>query len=445
MPHETRVPVNKMAVAQSAHEDLDVLLHAWLSEPDRHRAEQLFTRYFGAAFPQLCRFARSFGADPATAQDISQKALIRFFMLVGTARRAADVRLGEALSGLRPLDFGALHVRLVHSWRRNVRGFRDAAVRFRIPPVQQSAQGWRELRDGINGQGEPLARQGTRFLEEVRARIESRLTALIPHAPAPTRSERRSARDAHAPSEGGISEMREFAVEEQTGSFVAAVLECAAARDSSEVDHALGCMGAVEFVDRTNTICKSLPALAIPSNGLLYTIAKRQFLDLARRRRPQQLELTAAIIEEAAESVLEALDLEGGSPRIDSFEPEVEQSPPDDYEREDGVENRYRKFLEFLRLPLTGAEGALAEALSRGKAAKEQARVNSLRRKYERLLAVLTALQESPQPSEEEIAGRQGLTRNQVKYTIERIREEFNRFFPELAPEAEGRRKIQGA
>jgi hypothetical protein len=60
-------------------------------------------------------------------------------------------------------------------------------------------------------------------------------------------------------------------------------------------------------------------------------------------------------------------------------------------------------------------------------------------------MAVLSALHESPQPSEDEIARRQGLSRNQVKYVIERIREEFNYFFPDLAREAEGRRKRHGA
>jgi DNA-directed RNA polymerase specialized sigma24 family protein len=437
--------MNSEGVGPAVHEDLDVLLDAWLSEPDRQRAEQRFTRYFRAAFPQLCRFVRSFRADPATAQDISQQALIRFFVYVGTERRSADTRLGEALSGLQPLDFGALHVRLVQSWRGKVHEFRDAAVRFRIPAVQEGSQGWRELRDEINAQGEPLERQGWHFLEDVRARIESRFLPLISHASAATRAEEPSAPDTRAQSLGRIGEMTAHTVEAQTAAFVTALLEYTAGRDSREVGDTLGCAGAVEFVARTNTVCESLPVLAIPSNGLLYTIAKRQFLDSARRRRPQQLEFAAATVDETAESVLDELDLEAGSPAVDSFELQVEATTPDDHEPEDRVESAYRRFLEFLRLPLTRAEGALAEAISSGRARTEQARVDSLRRKYERLLAVLTALHESPQPSEEEIAHRQGLTRNQVKYVIKRIREEFNHFFPELAAEAEGRRKRQGA
>jgi len=425
-------------------EDLDVLLHAWLSEPDRRRAEQRFTWYFRAAFPQLCRFVRSFRTDPAVAQDISQQTLIRFFNHVGTERRAADVRLGEALCGLRPLDFGALHVRLVESWRGKVHGFRDAAVRFRIPQESQGSQGWRELRDEINARMEPLERQGRHVLQDVRARLEATLHELS-SVPTPAKgTERTTAPGARAPSHCLAEEMTEHTVDDDTASFVAALLKCAAARGSSETDGALGCVGAVEFVDRTNTVCESLPALAIPSNGLLYIIAKRQFLDHARRRQPQQLELVAATADEMAGSVLDELDVEGASVP-DSFELRGQMAPLDTYERADRLERRYQEFLEFLRLPLTRAEGALAEALSRGRAGAQQARVDSLRRKYERLLAVLTALHESPQPSEEEIARRQGLTRNQVKYVIERIRAEFTHFFPELAAEAEGRRKGQNA
>jgi DNA anti-recombination protein RmuC len=93
---------------------------------------------------------------------------------------------------------------------------------------------------------------------------------------------------------------------------------------------------------------------------------------------------------------------------------------------------------------LTRAEAALAAAASPGSARAQQAKVDSLRRKYERLTTVLSALHDSPQPSEEEIAQKQGLSRNQVKYLIERVRDEFNHFFPDLTRAAQGRRKRKG-
>jgi hypothetical protein len=93
---------------------------------------------------------------------------------------------------------------------------------------------------------------------------------------------------------------------------------------------------------------------------------------------------------------------------------------------------------------LTRAEATLAAAASASSAGTLQARVDSLRQKYERLIAVLRALHDSPQPSEEEIALKHGLSRNQVKYLIERVRDEFNHFFPELTRAAQGRRKRKG-
>jgi hypothetical protein len=156
-----------------------------------------------------------------------------------------------------------------------------------------------------------------------------------------------------------------------------------------------------------STVCECLPVLAIPSNGLLYTIAKRLFLDSLRSKRPDPVELTAAVVERASRSVLDEWDAEDSTPSDSDSVPEGQRrtslimSCPDGHG--DGgvsVERRYEAFLEFLRAPLTRAEASLAEAVSKGKANAQQVRVNSLRRKYARSLAVLTALHESPQPNE---------------------------------------------
>ena len=431
-----------------SHEDLDSLLYAWLSEPDERRAERRFTRYFQAAFPQMCRFVRSLRADAATAQDVSQQALIKLFAHLGSERRTADARLREALSVLAPLAFGALHVRIVQTWRDQVVGFRDAAVRFRIPREdRQSSVDWKELRNEINDRVEPLRRQGMNLLRDVRGRFGSSLDALIDRESSGLGISQVARPPAQSRFRDAAGDVAADAVDAEVMAFVATLLQYAANRDSSQVDSELGCPGVVGFVNCTRTVCESLPVLAIPSNGLLYTIAKRQFVDSLRTKRPGGAKLTATGAGETSRSVLDDWELEDwrphGVPR--HAEAWISVAVSDPAAQDDGagsLEHRYRAFLEFLRVPLTRAEGALAEAAPTSNA--EQTRVESLRRKYDRLLAVLAALHESPQPSEEEIAHRQGLTRNQVKYAIERIREEFNYFFPELAREAQGRRKRQG-
>jgi hypothetical protein len=257
-------------------------------------------------------------------------------------------------------------------------------------------------------------------------------------------------RDQLNPIQSGATGSSDDAELERTRQFAADFLDLAARSRDGLADAALGCPGAVGFVRSTAAVCEHLPVLSIPSNGLLYTIAKRQFLDGMRSARAEErfrAELQGTVAETP---VLEELSLDVSSDttgcQSDSPAAHRESSPlPCSGDFPSDVAADYRAFLEFLRIPLTRAEGALAIASRRGSATAERVRVDSWRAKYDRLLAVLCALSLSPQPSEEEIGSRLGLTRNQVKYAIERIRAEFNRFFPELARDAQGRRKRQGA
>ena len=431
----------------STADELDVLLYAWLSEPEARRAELRFNSYFQAAFGAICRYIRSLRTDPATAQDIAQQALIRLFNHLGTARRAADERMREALSALRPLEFGARHVRRIESWRQQVGSFRDAAVGFRVPAELQDARApWKVLRDEINGRIPPLVREGAQFIGEVRTRIEPQLASLgRPDSPTGNSPSNIPARQPG--EEDALESAQKETIDPAVERFLERLMWYAQGRDSADIDTALGCTGVVGFLTHTSTVRACLPTLAIPSNGLLYTIAKRQLLDRLRALKIEAAQAVQDLADGSSEGVLESLDVKEASrpeeaahqadsrARTTEAESEVPQSE---------VELRYRAFLEFLRAPLTRAEGALAAASATGKAKAEQARVDSLRTKYDRLMAVLAALREDPQPTEEEIARRQGLTRNQVKYVIERIREEFNHFFPELARDTQGRRKHQG-
>jgi len=424
------------------HEDLDILLHAWLSETNESKASQRFTQYFRVAFSDVCRYMRSLRADDATAQDISQQALVKLFRQLGTKRREADARLRAALSGLRPLDFGALHIERVHTWREQASSFRAAAVAFRSSDGQRA-------REEINSCAAPLCRQGRYLLSEVRARADSALSSLIslesPEHHAPHGD---VAGESQSPS-GEAAGLDADAFEHETATFAAKLLRYCAGREIDSVDAAIGCPGVVGFVSRTKTVCEDLPTVAIPSNGLLYTIARRLFLNSLRSRSAAQATFAAAVADEPENpGVLMEWDIDHP---LDAMQPTREMSAatrPEHHSDESDdardIESRYRAFLEFLRAPLTRGEAVLAAAASAGSARAQQAKVDSLRRKYERLTAVLRALHDSPQPSEEEIAQKHGLNRNQVKYLIERVRNEFNHFFPELTRAAQGRRKRKG-
>jgi hypothetical protein len=418
----------------SRSEELDILLYAWLSEGDARHAEVRFANYFRRAFSELCRYARSLGAEASAAQDISQQSLIKLFNHLGLSRRAAAEAVRVATEELRPLAFGAMHERLVRAWLQQIVAFRDAALGFWISSERESP--WRQLRAEVNARVDPLIRQGVHFLEEVRSRLEALLFA----------SRAIEARD----ESSTVSwDPPEDSVDEPLRSFVLTLLKRAEVQDVADIEKSPGCLGSVGFVRHTSTVCEKLPALAIPSNGLAYAMVKNHFLDSLKRRRPEQVDSMPDIVDERSQEVLDQLDF-GGPPMAESVaESSSEEDARNDATaragREGEIEGRYRAFLERLRAPLTRAEGALAQASSLARAAAEQARVDSLRAKYDRLMAVLKALRETPQPTEDEIAARLGVTRNQVKYAIERIREEFTHFFPDLAGDAQQRRKHQGA
>jgi DNA-directed RNA polymerase specialized sigma24 family protein len=424
------------------HVDLDILLHAWLSETNESRAAQRFNQYFRVAFSEVCRFVRSLRADDATAQDISQQALVKLFKQLGTKRREADARLRAALSGLRPLDFGALHVERVHTWREQASSFRAAAVAF------QSSHGQR-AREEINSCAAPLCRQGRHLLSEVCARVDSALSRLISLEPSEHHTPRGDGAAASQSPSGEAARVAADALEQETAAFRAKLLRYSAGREIDSVEGAIGCPGAVGFVNRTHAVCEDLPTIAIPSNGLLYTIARRLFLNSLRSKSAGQAVFAVALADEAeTPGILTEWDIDHP---LDALQPVQAMSAvtgpehhSDESDEERDIESRYRAFLEYLRAPLTRAEAALAIAASPGSARAQQAKVDSLRRKYERLTAVLRALHDSPQPSEEQIAQKHGLSRNQVKYLIERVRDEFSHFFPELIRAAQGRRKRKG-
>lgn len=417
--------------------DLDFSLHAWLAEPDQKRAQLRFNAYFRSAYPAICRYLRSLGlSNAANAEDIAQQALVKLFNHLGTVRRIAAAAVRDATSSLEPVSLGAFHVRQVKTWVLHLRHFQDETIGFRIDNSSQiDVHPWKERRNAINGKIAPLCHQATHFLGEVSAHIKPELQRVAGTAI-------QSRAGAGAIDDADPGEVDSASLPAETAQIVASFIHWAHGREPKDVDARVGLPGALDFATRASCVHSNLPRLAIPSNGLLYTIARRLFIDFVRVKRRE--EPISDISDGDHEGLLDELDFPSGEdhePRewLVAGASEEESSEEADAE----LEARYNAFLEFLRAPLTRAEGVLASAS--GRATNERAKVGSLQDKFERLLAILAALRETPQPTEEEIAKRLGLTRNQVKYAIERIRGEFTHFFQDLAGGAQGRRKSAGS
>src|SRR5437773_741392 len=165
----------------SASSDLDFRLYAWLSEQDERRAELRFSSYFKAAFPAICHHLRSLGQSNANAEDTAQQALIKLFKHLGTTRRVAAQEVRSATAGLKPIDtWGPMHARLVRAWLQQLTAFLDSAINFRITQEsQENPESWKDFRNEINWQIDPLRRRAARFLGEVRTRVEPNLLSLL--------------------------------------------------------------------------------------------------------------------------------------------------------------------------------------------------------------------------------------------------------------------------
>jgi hypothetical protein len=92
------------------------------------------------------------------------------------------------------------------------------------------------------------------------------------------------------------------------------------------------------------------------------------------------------------------------------------------YESEDLLE----RFYEYLRRPVAQAVRSLEEALARGPALPQQRSLERIVRKFSRTMAVLALIGEGY--TQEEVARQVGLSRNQVKYVVESIKERYARF-----------------
>ncbi len=84
------------------------------------------------------------------------------------------------------------------------------------------------------------------------------------------------------------------------------------------------------------------------------------------------------------------------------------------------------RFCEYLRDPVARALCALDEARAKGRALPERRRLERESRKYSTTMAVLSMMGEGY--TQEEAARHFALSRNQVKYIVESVKEAYIRF-----------------
>jgi DNA-directed RNA polymerase specialized sigma24 family protein len=400
---------------------LDQKLYAWLAEPDNRKFDLAFKSYYAEASTSLIRYlSRRSSLPDLDCEQIAVDALLKFFSRVGRDRRHAADLVSDMLPRIQPLDFGPFHVRQVHRWTTDIGSFRDTAMSFAVTALDDSNRAWKAQIQGLSDNIPPLQRQGCHLLEPVRA-------AVTEIAPVDC--------DANGESEDYVK-TRTFAA-----GLRAAARDGAPAASAAESRHP----GVIRFVDGSWSVIDALPLLRVPTNGYLFDIAQSLYLDECKSRGRQKRggtgsapadDPTAAEFDAALHPLARISLDEHGSP--DDFE--VGESPgvtamgfdaavPDpgfDPAADRLGEDLCERFFAYLRKPLEDAEEAYRLGAARGPAKAELKRLESLNRKNERVVTILTLRIEGQ--TQEAIAETLGISRNQVKYIVELMQSAYEQF-----------------
>jgi DNA-directed RNA polymerase specialized sigma24 family protein len=448
---ECRSPVmsRRGKPAQSAGSEvrtLDHRLYAWLLEADERRFERAFSGYFAVAFPAVVRYlARLSRWDLVQLEELAQDALLKFFDRVGRRRREASEAVAHALVRIRPLDLGPFHERQVQGWTKDVSSFRDAAMSFRLSPSGEADdENWKAEIRALGDRIPVLQRQGCYLLHAVQLELHwgfesedlKQVTVETEHHPAVD------------PLDEPIHVEEQISVRATLGiaeSLAREVRSKTARALTAEEHHP----GVLHFIDGTFTVVAAIPRLRVPTNGYLFEIAMTLYLDECKKRGRQKrggCKLLAGgesgpDAESAQPHPLESISLDSTidldhEDRLDGIRriPLVDASgafippasdPTSRYEDEEFLE----RFYAYLRKPLKEAIEAYEQARTGGRAVAEQRKLESIAKKFERTIGVLSLMGEGY--TQEETASRLGLSRNQVKYVIEIVQEAYMRFAPD--------------
>jgi DNA-directed RNA polymerase specialized sigma24 family protein len=413
---------------------LDHRLYAWLLESDERRFELAFKAYFDIAYPSVLRhLGRLSRWDPVHLEELAQDALLRFFDKVGRGRREASKEVSACLTEIRPLNFGAFHERQVIKWTSAVGSFRESAMEFRLPELEETT--WKASIRALAERIPVLQGEGWHLLHSLHLALhwtfdDPDLAGTAP-ADKPIRDEeddnRGMATDRNC-DERLVEEMRTKTARASTAEF----------------DHP----GAAVFVNGTWVVVRALPYLRVPTNSYLFEIAQTIYLDECKKRGRQKRGGTGAMAapespdDESAHPIerLESLAADESDERYgdavsiavgsvtDRNVPSVD--PTSQIENED----LFEKFYEYLRRPVDDAIEAFHVAQRAGRAIAERRRVESLTEKFSRTMSVLSVIGEGF--TQEQTADRLGLSRNQVKYILELVQEAYGHFTADTARKA---------
>ena len=402
---------------------LDQMLYAWLAESDNMKFDRAFKKYYDEAFTVLVRYlARRSGASAFDLEQIAVDALLKFFSRVGRERRDASELVLNALPHIQSLDFDAFHIRHVRRWTTDIGSFRNSTMTF-VPETQDERMNlnWKAQIHSLAERIPPLQRQGCHVLDPVRAAVVAISGIELPID--------RVEESAPADDTDDYASLRSFA-----NRLRSEAREGTADLSAVELKHP----GAIRFIDGTWTVIEALPRLRVPTNGYLFDIAQNLYLDECKARGRQKRGGSGFSVDQFHTAhPLGQISL-GDDTSSGEDSDEVRGTPTAmflggdladaalDPETDRVGEDFCQQFYAYLRQPLDAAEEDYRIAAANGSGKTERKRLDSVSRKTERLIAVLSMRVEGE--TQEAIAEAMGISRNQVKYIVELIQESYEQF-----------------
>ena len=409
---------------------LDRKLYAWLAEPDTRKFDQAFKVYYAEASSNVVRYlARRSSLPDLDCEQIAVDALLKFFCRVGRDRRQAAELVSNTLPLVQPLNFGPFHIRQVQRWTTDVGSFKDTSMSFTVGPADDTERAWKTEIQALSDNIPPLQRQGCHLLEPARTAVSD----ISPTGEG--NADGMEAREDTAPEE--YVKIRQFA-----SALRSAAKDGTPAASAAEARHP----GVIRFVDGSWSVIDALPLLRIPTNGYLFDIAQSLYLDECKSRGRKKRGGTGVVpmADSAAEDPddpthpLTRISLEENGAPEDALESDeasgltaagfgaAAADPAFDPATDQISEEFCQRFFAYLRKPLADAEEAYQQASARGAAKAELKRLESISEKNERMISVLTLRIEGE--TQEAIAERLGISRNQVKYIVELMQSAYEQF-----------------
>lgn len=430
-----------------ASAETEQAFYAWLSAENKAAADSHFGAFyqgFGRTLQASIR-KRYWVISQELVDDAVGEAMLKMLELFGEPRRKAIATVAALLASVQPLALGDLHCRRVRAWKGRVAQYRLDVLDF-APAKSIRGPVRRERIDAFNAERSTLVEGGHGLVNEVRMQA--------------------SDQDAAADD-----------VQKVVARFIATLREWLDSQDAASIDRKLGLDGATTFVMSMDDLLLALQQLRVLTMAYAFTVCMNELKKLFRSdgrhsnasqagdaaRTPDETHIGDPGGEDelpdtvsgniSDESSAPAGDLDGqdiggdGGTHVDASDAPDRGPWGPSTSSEDAAARRdidtiadrgpgpdkaasdkelFRLLLSALEEPYRAAQQRLAAAETKRERDRARVEVDRAARDHELDLRLIVGWVDGD--TQEEMATRLGITRNQVRYGLERMAKRIIQF-----------------